>query len=71
MTLLLDLALICYFVFDYIPVVVSYLFIQLPLLNQLLVSHANATLVVPAPVKVKLNSLEMATALLSLDCKLF
>jgi hypothetical protein len=39
------------FVFDYLSIVIRYLLIQLKLLNQLLVSHANATLVVPAPVK--------------------
>jgi hypothetical protein len=59
------------FVFDYLSIVIRYLLIQLKLLNQLLVSHANATLVVPAPVKARLNTPKLATALNMSDCTLF
>jgi hypothetical protein len=48
------------FVFDYLSIVIRYLLIQLKLLNQLLVSHANATLAVPAPVKARLNNPKLA-----------
>jgi hypothetical protein len=59
------------FVFDYLSIVIRYLLIQLKLLNQLLVSHANATLVVPAPVKARLNTPKLATAANTSDCTLF
>jgi hypothetical protein len=59
------------FVFDYLSIVIRYLLIQLKLLNQLLVRHANATLVVPAPVKARLNSPKLAIALNTSDCTLF
>jgi hypothetical protein len=59
------------FVFDYVSIVMRYLLIQLKLLNQLLISHANATLVVPAPVKARMNTTKLATALNTSDCMLF
>ena len=58
-------------VFDYLSIVIRYLLIQLKLLNQLLVSHANATLVVPAPVKAQPNTPKLATALNTSYCTLF
>jgi hypothetical protein len=59
------------FVFDYLSIVIRYLLIQIKLLNQLLVSHANATLVVPAPVNERLNTPKLATAMNTSDCTLF
>jgi len=59
------------FVFDYLSIVIRYLLIQLKLLNQLLFSHANATLVVPAPVKAQLNTPKLAAALNTSACTLF
>jgi len=59
------------FVFDYLSIVIRYLLIQLKLLNQLLVSHANATLVVPAPVKARLNNPKLVIALNTSDYPLF
>lgn len=59
------------FVFDYLSIVIRYLLIHLKLLNQLLVNHANATLVVPASVKALLNTPKLATALNTSDYTLF
>jgi hypothetical protein len=60
MKLLLVWARNLLFVFDYLPVVIRYLLIQLKLLNQLQVSHANATLVVLAPMNARLMPPKLA-----------